>query len=214
MKQLNMNDVKIKALKTNSDLHVEKLTNVNASGWEIAMVSDDFFDASRNTLKTINLNNNKLEVFPSIYQCSILTVLKLNHNKITFVPEELASVISLKTIDLSNNKIHTMSEEVYWLPKLESLDLGSNNINEIPPRIWNKTHVFCLNFSKNREIISVPNDILADSKVHKLVLTDTSVDKKELLDLPGMDNFTQRRKDRVDIAIWNDIGVNHDIWGI
>ena len=159
LKQLNMNDVKVKALKSNGELFVEGLTNINAENCGIEIISSVFFEGSEKTLKTVNFNKNSLTEFPGLYKWTVLTTLKLNNNQLKEVPGEVANIISLKTLELSNNWITVFNNEVWKLPKLESVDLSYNKISNLPGELWKDTQLLWLNISYNDQLVDIPNEL-------------------------------------------------------
>ena len=208
LKQLNMNDTKIKDLKTNGDLYVPGLTNINADSWGLQNVDDEFFGQP---LKTISMNYNSISKFPAVFDCQKLTSIKLNHNKIKYIPEELSSAKNLNNLEISHNLIEDFS---LWLVNIESVDISYNMISEVPEGEYKGTKLLCLNLSYNKEIKDIPDDLLENSNIHKLLLTGTAMKKRDLDYRESLQAYSNRRKNRMDIAVWNNLDVDFDLCGL
>mmetsp|Transcript_15468 Transcript_15468/g.13505 ORF Transcript_15468/g.13505 Transcript_15468/m.13505 type:complete len:153 (+) Transcript_15468:337-795(+) len=152
-------------------------------------------------------------------------MLKLNCNKIAHIPNEIAQLTSLKTLDLSSNQINDVNP-IIFVTHLTSLNLSHNIINSLrfPSENSQELHLksspendftisntlACLNLSEN-PLQSIPNALLEHSNLLKLSLENTEITKPDLEKLEGLLAYTERRKDRLDIAIWNDIQINWDL---
>ena len=60
----------------------------------------------------------------------------------------------------------------------------------------------------------IQNEFLQYSHLLKVSLQDTHITKTDLEKLEGLLEYTKRRKDRLDIAIWSDIQINWDLCGL
>ncbi|CAI2378218.1 unnamed protein product [Moneuplotes crassus] len=220
MKQLNIESIPVKSLGTNGPLHISGLKNVNASDCGIKSIDDDFFDASSRTLKTVNFTSNAISEFPNLFACTKLVTLKLSKNNLNKVPKEICQIKTLKHLELDHQDIEELIPELF-LGNLELLSISHNKISAIPEKTRNGDDLFtsfsqtlvCLDLGHN-PIGSIPNGLLEQTNIHKLNLEGTNASKKELELMPGLSQYIERRKNRIDIAIWNEIDVDWNLCGL
>lgn len=103
-------------------------------------------DVSRNQLKsvpaeiakltqlaTVNLSNNQLEQFPTLTQCSRLSVLDVSNNRLLAFPDVcLEANSNLSEVHAKCNQIAVIPQQIVQLPALKHLGLASNRILVVP----------------------------------------------------------------------------------
>lgn len=70
-----------------------------------------------------------------IAELTHLESLDVGHNKIATWPPEISKIKSLRELDISSNLLMELPPELTDLPNLVELDISMNEINEIPPWI-------------------------------------------------------------------------------
>lgn len=76
-------------------------------------------------LTKLTLSHNELHDFPKVFFCPVLKELRLNGNKITFLPDLETSVPTLELLDLGNNLIKSEDalDKIASLRKLRNLSI-------------------------------------------------------------------------------------------
>ncbi|MBN4000763.1 COR domain-containing protein, partial [Nostoc sp. LPT] len=83
-----------------------------------------------------NLSGNQLTTLPeAIARLQQLTSLDLRDNQLTTLPEAIARLQQLTSLDLRDNQLTTLPEAIAHLEKLTSLNLRDNPIEKPPPEI-------------------------------------------------------------------------------
>lgn len=60
------------------------------------------------------------------------TKLDLSGREISFLPNDLYSLMKLEILNLSNNKIISVDEKINELKNLKVIDLSSNSLTDLP----------------------------------------------------------------------------------
>ena len=135
-------------------------------------------------LHELFLCNNRLVSLPKIIsRMTFLTVLKINENQITSLPE-LGNLVNLRVFDASKNKIKDIPSSLQNCNLLEEINLSSNNINRFPDCILEIKNLRSLNTSCN-SIKYVPYRL---GFLENLTMLDMS--RNPLID-PPYEIFTQ-----------------------
>ncbi|XP_044138939.1 volume-regulated anion channel subunit LRRC8E [Bufo gargarizans] len=93
---------------------------------------------SLNNLQMLDLKDNSLhtiEEIISLQHCRKLSVLRLWHNQIAYIPEHIRKLKGLEELCLNRNKILVLPPQLFLCTKLRHLDLSYNEIREVPPEI-------------------------------------------------------------------------------
>ncbi|XP_075711500.1 volume-regulated anion channel subunit LRRC8E [Rhinoderma darwinii] len=93
---------------------------------------------SLNNLQMLDLKENSLhtiEEIISLQHCRKLSILRLWHNQIAYIPEHIRKLKSLEELCLNRNKILVLPPQLFLCTKLRHLDLSYNEIRELPPEV-------------------------------------------------------------------------------
>ncbi|XP_068244417.1 uncharacterized protein haf isoform X2 [Palaemon carinicauda] len=153
-----------------------KVENIQFSSCDIYNISDNAFRGLENSLKNLNLQDNKLSSVPSgaISKLRRLVLLDLSGNQITSVPEEafkgsrlatlkladndlslsfgafLGIERTLKNLNLKGTKLRSIPTAILNLPVLAFLDVAQNEIGELQPGSLKNLHsLTALNMERN-----------------------------------------------------------------
>ncbi|KAM4641428.1 volume-regulated anion channel subunit LRRC8C [Discoglossus pictus] len=122
------------------------------------------------TLQELDLKENNLksiEEILSFQHLRKLTILKLWHNSITYIPEHIKKLSSLERLYFSNNKIEVLPSHLFLCHKLRYLDLSYNDIRFIPPEIGVLQSLQYFSISCNK-VESVPDELYFCKKLKTL----------------------------------------------
>ena len=78
-----------------------------------------------------------------------LRYLRLDHNRIRYIPDCVGDLHSLISLSCSNNQLITLPSSLGRLQKLEVLDAHNNSIEDIPVTIWSCASLTHINFTSN-----------------------------------------------------------------
>eukprot|EP01038_Epipyxis_sp_PR26KG_P014188 gene14188-19039_t len=141
---------KINSKATKQDLlfiDLTKLQHLKLSKNDIAFIDVQF---SSNYLLSIDLSKNKLVEFNTMdfIHIPFLNEINLNHNSITKI--NISSFfLGLETLKLSHNNIESIPEEINTLTNLKTLDLSFNKIKNISKQFENLQLLYDLNLNNN-----------------------------------------------------------------
>ncbi|XP_056426725.1 volume-regulated anion channel subunit LRRC8E [Hyla sarda] len=93
---------------------------------------------SLNNLQMLDLKENSLhtiEEIISLQHCRKLSILRLWHNHIAYIPEHIRKLKGLEELCLNRNKILVLPPQLFLCTKLRHLDLSFNEIRELPPEV-------------------------------------------------------------------------------
>uniref|UniRef100_A0A8C5QE81 Volume-regulated anion channel subunit LRRC8E n=1 Tax=Leptobrachium leishanense TaxID=445787 RepID=A0A8C5QE81_9ANUR len=93
---------------------------------------------SLTNLQLLDLKENNLhtiEEIISLQHCRKLSVLRLWHNQIAYIPDHIRKLKGLEELYLSRNKILVLPSPLFLCTKLRHLDLSYNEIRELPPEV-------------------------------------------------------------------------------
>ncbi len=121
--------------------------------------------------RSLNLTNQQLTELPKeIGQLTELTYLSLENNQLTELPKEIGQLTKLNILLLLENKIHSLPKEIGQLSALGILDLDSNRLTELPKEIGQLTRLRQLWLSDNQLTI-LTEEIGRLTQLNTLVLT-------------------------------------------
>ena len=89
------------------------------------------FGAAGNSLKEIDLSENKLTQLDFDAPLNVIETINLSNNRIEYLPQELNFFSSLRHLDLSTNLVQTFPEDLLKLANLSYLNLEDNRIQKV-----------------------------------------------------------------------------------
>ncbi|CAB4054425.1 Leucine-rich repeat-containing protein 40 [Lepeophtheirus salmonis] len=136
---------------------LRRLTMVELSHNQIQSVGDIFYSEST-CLEQLYLQNNEIKDFPLLN--GKLKELHLGYNKIKEIPpEHLQKLQHLVFLDLKFNKVSAIPEEIASLQSLERLDFANNCLVDLPSVLGLLPNVMSIVFEGN-PIKTIRRDIL------------------------------------------------------
>eukprot|EP00403_Amphidinium_massartii_P021508 CAMPEP_0178392666 /NCGR_PEP_ID=MMETSP0689_2-20121128/11794_1 /TAXON_ID=160604 /ORGANISM="Amphidinium massartii, Strain CS-259" /LENGTH=278 /DNA_ID=CAMNT_0020013243 /DNA_START=1 /DNA_END=833 /DNA_ORIENTATION=- len=176
------------------------------------------------SVKVLQCPQNSLASLPaSIGEMRSLEKLVLSQNQLKALPVELSKLGSLKTLSLDSNKLGPQLGDVFAgaiADSLEELDLSSNNLQDLAPSMARLKALTRLIMSRNtlqqlpdwmgelvkltdldasdNKLKTVPPSLLQSTTVSHLWLKGNPVDPLVLREVPGFEDFCERRKERID----------------
>ena len=127
-------------------------------------------DATRLDLSYMGLT----EIPEAIANLTQLQSLNLSDNQITEIPEAIANLTQLQELNLRNNQITESPEAIANLTQLQELNLSDNQIIEFPEAIANLIQLQELNLSHN-EITEIPEAIATLTQLQTLYLSRNQI---------------------------------------
>ncbi|KAG0729028.1 Oplophorus-luciferin 2-monooxygenase non-catalytic subunit [Chionoecetes opilio] len=136
---------------TKDTFHKITFVNVIIQGTQIQSIDENVFSYSHETLRQLDLRNNKINDFPfeSMVSYTELDTLLLDHNELPKL--EKFSSASLVTLSIGNNPNLLFTFDVLEnIPKLENLNMEGIGLRQIPQHMFiNLTSIFTINFNDN-----------------------------------------------------------------
>ncbi|PZO45083.1 MAG: hypothetical protein DCF19_00905 [Pseudanabaena frigida] len=111
------------------------------------------------------------EVPEAIASLNQLQSLNLSNNQLTELPEAIASLNQLKTLNLSDNQLTELPEAIASLAQLKTLDLSSNQLRELPEVIASLNQLKTLHLFFN-QLTSLPESIKNLSKLEAITISE------------------------------------------
>jgi adenylate cyclase len=102
-------------------------------------------------LCTLDVSYAKLSTLDNFALSNLtsLRYLRLDHNRIRHIPDQIGDLHSLISLSCSNNQLTALPSSIGFLQKLEVLDAHNNSIQDIPATIWNCASLININFTSN-----------------------------------------------------------------
>ncbi|CAD5118765.1 DgyrCDS7441 [Dimorphilus gyrociliatus] len=175
LRHLNMSDNQIMRIDWNERMtNLTSVLEMNLKGNDLNYFSPLILQPLRDTLKILNLNENKLDCLPQqigdlyyleelyaennlikeipdeIAFCTKLRIINLNQNKIDSLPVEMKRLNNLHILELANNNISLFSNTLATLTSLKKLILSHNEIEDLPLEMSNSTGMEYLDLSFNK----------------------------------------------------------------
>ena len=150
--------------------------------------------ARRSGAKELNLSakydSDKLIELPEVLaRLTQLGSLDLSGNQLTSLPEALGQLTQLEKLDLSGNQLASLPEALRKLTQLEKLDLSSNRLTSLPEALSKLTQLKELGLSSNR-LTSLPEALSKLTQLKELGLSFN-----QLVSLPeALSKLTQLEK--------------------
>ncbi|KAK3257646.1 hypothetical protein CYMTET_33278 [Cymbomonas tetramitiformis] len=115
----------IKAVQT-----AAKSGTLKLDGWDLTEIPNAVFQTADATPAKGGVEFGSAAGWWEVYQ---LTKLVLSHNRISIVPDQIASLESLTLLDLSHNQLTELPDALHALSELKSMDVSSNPLTSLPP---------------------------------------------------------------------------------
>lgn len=155
-------------------------------------------------VSSLQLSRQRLETLPtSIGAFTNLAMLNLWLNNLTSLPDEIAHLHYLLTIDISNNnfltfpnilfseslknlkninarflQLEVLPSDIQKIRKLESLDLTGNKLTSLPEEIGNLEHLSMLRLNQN-QLQTLPKSLQHCKKLKVLHIHNNPIVSKE-----------------------------------
>ncbi|XP_076470275.1 podocan-like [Babylonia areolata] len=141
--------------------HLAFLSELRIRGCGVSSISEDFF-ASITRVKLLDLGSNRLKVFPSSTKFSELRQLKhlyLDDNELLKLHPHQFSELSLLTLSLAHNRISSVPADALSGLTVENLDLSENKLLELRGECLQPVaqHLAVLNVANNPIRVLQPN---------------------------------------------------------
>ena len=102
-------------------------------------------------LTILNLNHNKLTTLPDgICELTQLTELYLHNNKLTILPDGIGQLTQLTELYLNDNQLTILPDGIGQLTQLTKLDLSRNQLTKLPDGMGQLTQLSILWLSDNQ----------------------------------------------------------------
>jgi Leucine-rich repeat (LRR) protein len=90
--------------------------------------------AKKNKSNEINLSDCQLKKLPHVVRTSLknLTILRLSHNYLTFLPPSIANFVDLEEFYVDTNELTNLPKELFTLIKIRVLNIAHNQITTLP----------------------------------------------------------------------------------
>ncbi|XP_050705572.1 oplophorus-luciferin 2-monooxygenase non-catalytic subunit-like isoform X3 [Eriocheir sinensis] len=152
------------------------------TGTKLEVIEESVFSYSYDTLKQLNLQDNKINDFPfeSMTLYVNLEILLLDNNQLPTLEKFISN--SLKTLSMGYNANLAFTWDVFEkMPNLVNLNLERINLKDIPQHIFrNLTQLVFLNFNNNdlveleeytfdSESRSLARLLLANNRIYKIL---------------------------------------------
>ncbi|KAK1221275.1 cysteinyl-tRNA synthetase [Marasmius sp. AFHP31] len=115
----------------NSILRCSTLNRLDISGNRLSELEQPYLD-SLPELRTLYVQNNRLEKLPWHVPKWALTNFNISNNKFKVLPSVVCELENLRDLDISFNMITELPEEIEKLKKLEHLIVTGNRLTSIP----------------------------------------------------------------------------------
>ena len=111
-----------------------------------------YYDKNQNSIKIIDLSNNRLKEIPKITQFSNLIIINLDKNLIKTIGNEVFSQLRPELFSISNNLIESLSNDQIsnWKTCLKVLNISYNQIYELDPPLFELTGLNTLYINNNK----------------------------------------------------------------
>ncbi|KPP71935.1 volume-regulated anion channel subunit LRRC8C-like [Scleropages formosus] len=128
-------------------------------------------------LEELDLKENKLmtvEEILSLQHCRQLVTLRLWHNNILYIPENINKLLFLETLNLSWNKLRTVPISLFYCTRLRHLNLSHNQLTSLPPEIGTLQSLQYLSVASN-SLDSLPDELFFCKRLKGLILTENNL---------------------------------------
>nr|XP_034356491.1 leucine-rich repeat-containing protein 40 isoform X2 [Arvicanthis niloticus] len=115
---------------------------------QATLIPDDIFDATKNTVITsINFSKNQLCEIPQ------------RNNFLSSLPEEMASLTKLQTINLSFNRFKVFPVVLYLISTLEAVLISNNQVGSVDPQKMKLMENLNTLDLQNNDLLQIPPEL-------------------------------------------------------
>eukprot|EP01080_Neovahlkampfia_damariscottae_P004683 gene4683-8255_t len=174
----------------NFPIYLNKITRLERLNLEGNYVKEIPINESIYSLKSLNLNNNRIQYLPLDFKFwSNLRTLDLKSNQILLIPKSIEKLENLIRLDLSGNLIKEVPKELGKLENLKELFLDENKISYLPFELIKLKNLIKLGLNDN--LWDSPNNDESFKKffVKKKISLKENCLRKILNEEISIDNF-------------------------
>ncbi|CAI9740070.1 leucine-rich repeat-containing protein 57 [Octopus vulgaris] len=144
-------------------------------------------------LECLSVDNNYLTRLPaSLGSLTALRTINLSNNKIDVFPEQLCQLLNLDSVNLSCNHITRLPSSINSLQAIE-LNLNQNQLSTLPEDIADCPRLKVLRLLENcLDISAFTPKIMKNSKISLLSVDGNVFDMKDFYNIPGYENYMER----------------------
>jgi len=165
------------ALYTGADA-AAKLANLvflDMSGNKLVELPESNFLFNLNTLRSFNLSHNRIMYIPAeVANCGNLEVLLIDNNDLREFPEQMEFLINLVHVDASRNKLEYIPQQIENCYPMKYLILHSNRIKELSPSIGELAQLELCNLSSN-QLREIPEEFSNLTSLTKLDISNNAI---------------------------------------
>lgn len=147
--------------KTNYDKALlSNLVLFNLSGNQISELPETGIFYFMRSLRKLDLSKNKLKAIPLEVFTSLtsLQIFDASNNELEIIPEHISTLRCLSSIKINRNKLEYLPKNIGCLSHLRLLDVSSNKLRTFPESICTLAWLITLKASKN-QLARLPDDI-------------------------------------------------------
>ena len=104
-----------------------------------------------------------------------LTILDLSFNKLTALPDDIAGLDQLATLNVRNNHISQLPSTLYHLKNLEEVVLSMNRFSAVPPVLYSMPRIVSIVITDNQIADIDATSLRKLPKLNCLDLTNNSI---------------------------------------
>ncbi len=142
---------KVDLSKRITEVEGSKLYGLNSKTKEKEVIYLEEFASSADRIHKLLLNNNNLTRIPSSFLAPLsqLKSLNLSQNQLSYIPEEVCTLVRLEVLHLEENKLEVLPSRIGKLTNLQKLFVQRNQLNDLPEEICTLTGLKVLQLEDN-----------------------------------------------------------------
>ncbi|MFX1257921.1 MAG: leucine-rich repeat domain-containing protein [Promethearchaeota archaeon] len=156
-------------------------------------------------LKSFKLNNGKMEELPnSLAELNQLETLEISDcRSLKKIPENIGNLKSLKSLIITGNtSLKKLPSSIFNLSALQNLNLYNNSLNELPDLFGNFSRLEVLNLSNN-QIIYIPYSVYKLNNLIDFTIENNPLEKNDkIISKKTLPEIKQYSKKKVSINVF------------